>query len=204
MSEAWLKYFSGPPGLRELVVEYETIGRKRAQLDAIVERNKKWKLRLQDRSGHLSAENTQVKEWKWMGRSDLDGQHWVHHGDQPTMEYVVLVDRWVFVEEEMDNKAKDKSITDWGLYGEEFSDNVDDDGDSEDETDEEDDEQDAEEDEENEGSEVAQLDGGNASQLNGSTNGTGVEEEVQAASGGNGPVQDHHHEPSGDTIFGGF
>lgn len=96
MSESWLKRFNGPPGLRELVVEYETIIMKKAQMDAIVARNKKWKLGVRD-GGHLSAENTQLREWRWHGPSMLDGQKWGHHGKGDTIEYVVVVDRWLYV-----------------------------------------------------------------------------------------------------------
>lgn len=201
MSEAWLKRFNGPPGLRELVVEYETIGPKRAQLDAIVARNKKWKLRLQD-GFHLSAENTPVQEWKWMGRSDVGGEHWDHHGENRMMEYVVLVDRWILVDEPMDDEAKEKSVTDWGISGEdawsdsEFDDDSDEDADEDEDGtsdaglngDEEDDDDDNEStDSESDGDVMGELQEEDA---------TGNEQEDPVA-----PVS--QHESTASTIFGG-
>ncbi|KAF2094269.1 hypothetical protein NA57DRAFT_18581, partial [Rhizodiscina lignyota] len=93
MSEEWLARFDGPPGLKELCVEYETLAWKKSQLDAIVARNKDWKLAVQD-GNHLSAADTKLEEWKWNGPSKLAGQTWGHHGDSDTVEYVVVVDRW--------------------------------------------------------------------------------------------------------------
>jgi hypothetical protein len=97
MSEDWLRKFNGTPGLKELVVEYETITMKKAQLDAIVARNKHWRLRVQH-DGHLSAENTALQEWRWHGPSRLGGRQWEHHGEASTIEYVVVTDRWVYVD----------------------------------------------------------------------------------------------------------
>ncbi|KAI8174476.1 hypothetical protein K4K51_008772 [Colletotrichum sp. SAR 10_75] len=99
MKEDWLRRFSGPPGLKELKVEYETITRKRDAMMKIVERNKKWKLSVGDseEGGHLSAEGTKLVEWRWHGKSALGGTKWYHHGDGDTMEYVVVTDTWRYV-----------------------------------------------------------------------------------------------------------
>ncbi|KAF5507890.1 hypothetical protein CGCA056_v013516 [Colletotrichum aenigma] len=99
MKEGWLRRFSGPPGLRELKVEYETITRKKDAMMKIVERNKKWKLSVGDseEGGHLSAEGTKLVEWRWHGKSALGGTKWYHHGDGDTMEYVVVTDTWRYV-----------------------------------------------------------------------------------------------------------
>lgn len=96
MSVEWLRNFNGPPGLRELRVEYETLAWKKAQMDRIVERNRKWRLQIRD-SGHLSTERSELETWAWTGPSKLDGQTWDHHvGD--TIEYVVVTDTWRFVD----------------------------------------------------------------------------------------------------------
>lgn len=126
MSDAWLRAFVAPPGLRELRVEYETLacGRRRPHLDAIVARNKRWRLRVRGGSrgadndddedpsgasggsgggssrtgGHLSAEHTQLEEWTWRGTSRLGGRTWEHLGEGPTVDYVVVRDTWRYVE----------------------------------------------------------------------------------------------------------
>ena len=113
MSERWLALFNGPPGLKELCVEYETIAWKKNQLDAIVARNKNWKLALQD-GNHLSAEGTKLSEWKWMGPSKLGGRSWRHHGDTDTVEYVVVVDRWILKDGHMPAEDKAKRIDRFG------------------------------------------------------------------------------------------
>lgn len=96
MSEAWLSGFNGPTGLRELRVEYETLTWKKAEMMAIVERNKKWKLAVQGEEGHLSAEGTKLVEWKWNGPAKLGGRKWRHHGEGDTVEYVVVTDTWKY------------------------------------------------------------------------------------------------------------
>jgi hypothetical protein len=79
-------------------VEYETLSWKKEEMMKIVLRNKKWKLKLRRDDGHLSAEKTELKEWRWKGTSKLGGQKWAHHGDGDTVEYVVVTDTWRFVE----------------------------------------------------------------------------------------------------------
>lgn len=106
MEEGWLRSFVGNPGLRILRVEYETLTRKRDEMMRIIERNKKWKLPVgrvrgggSQFEGYLVAENTELKEWKWRGTSKLGGQAWSHHTGE-TVEYVVVMDTWRFVEGE--------------------------------------------------------------------------------------------------------
>lgn len=98
MDDDWLKVFSGPTSLRELIIEYETIERKRDEMMQIIQSNKKWKLHMQN-GGHLSAENTKLRQWTWTGTSNVGGQRWSHHGDGDTINYVVVEDRWLFVPE---------------------------------------------------------------------------------------------------------
>ncbi|KAH4064728.1 hypothetical protein HBI56_058930 [Parastagonospora nodorum] len=106
MEEGWLRTFNGTPGLRELRVEYETRVPKKAEMMRIVERNKKWKLpvrraggELNDWEGYLSAETTKLKEWTWKGTSKLGGREWGHLAKSDTVEYVVVTDTWIFVEQ---------------------------------------------------------------------------------------------------------
>ncbi|KAF1978366.1 hypothetical protein BU23DRAFT_435969, partial [Bimuria novae-zelandiae CBS 107.79] len=98
MREDCLNNFMGHAGLRELRVEYETLAWKGEEMMKIVQRNKRVKLALRGGEGHLSAEGTQLEEWRWSGTSRLGGQEWRHHGEGSTVEYVVVVDKWVFVE----------------------------------------------------------------------------------------------------------
>lgn len=107
MEETWLRIFMGSPGLRVLQVEYETLSWKKEEMMRIVQRNKGWKLPVRseaesfqtnDMEGHLSAEGTELKEWKWKGTSKLGGVEWAHHGAADQMEYVVVTDTWKFVD----------------------------------------------------------------------------------------------------------
>ncbi|KAF2236269.1 hypothetical protein EV356DRAFT_513188 [Viridothelium virens] len=120
MRDSWLRFFRGPPSLRTLIVEYETLTWKKNQMDPIIARNKKFKLPILQEQGqhevegggrrvrrYLSAEDTKLEEWKWKGPSNLGGGQWRHHGDGDTVEYVVVVDRWRFVEEEL---SEDESL----------------------------------------------------------------------------------------------
>ncbi|KAI9688763.1 MAG: hypothetical protein M1822_001120 [Bathelium mastoideum] len=120
MRDTWLRTFRGPPSLRTLVVEYETLTWKKQQMEPIIARNKQFKLPIYSEPsatgmleaegdnqpiGYLSAENTKLEEWKWKGPSKLDGKTWNHHGEGETMEYVVVVDRWEFTEVQMQRGA---------------------------------------------------------------------------------------------------
>lgn len=97
MKEDWLANFRGPAGLQELRVEYETLTWKKAEMMAIVERNKKWLLNVEG-GGHLSAEDTPLEEWSWTGPSKLGGRSWRHHGEGDSMEYIVVTDTWRYME----------------------------------------------------------------------------------------------------------
>lgn len=98
MQRHWLVVFKGSEGLRELKVEYETLASKKEEMMRIVERNKKIPLRVRGTDGHLSARGTELVEWRWRGTSRLGGEEWEHHGKADTVEYVVVTDRWAWVE----------------------------------------------------------------------------------------------------------
>lgn len=97
MNEEWFRDFNGPPGLRELRVEYETLAWKKAQMDRIIERNRRWRLQVRD-GGHLSTERSSLETWTWTGPSRLADRTWDHHGEGDTVEYVVVTDTWKFVD----------------------------------------------------------------------------------------------------------
>jgi hypothetical protein len=108
MEEGWLRSFKGNPGLRKLVVEYETVTWKKPEMMSIIERNKKWKLPIKREGddsagyeGYLSAESTELSEWKWNGASKLDGVTWSHHFTPGDTVEVVVTDTWTFVKGEM-------------------------------------------------------------------------------------------------------
>lgn len=111
MSEDWLRKFCGSPGLRKLRVEYETLVGKKDEMMKIIERNKTWKLPVEDDEGHLSAEGTQLAEWKWNGTSKLGGKEWTHHGPGDTVEYVVVTDTWRYVERPMSEEDASRRET---------------------------------------------------------------------------------------------
>ncbi|RAR10744.1 hypothetical protein DDE82_001135 [Stemphylium lycopersici] len=120
MKEGWLRFFKGNPGLRELRVEYETLSWKKDEMMRIIQRNKGWKLPVRreggdlnahELEGYLSAEGTQLEEWKWRGPSKLDGETWVHHGTADTIEYVVVTDTWKFVEGKLGEKELEGRLT---------------------------------------------------------------------------------------------
>ncbi|KAK7459378.1 hypothetical protein Landi51_00970 [Colletotrichum acutatum] len=138
MKEDWLRGFRGPRGLRELRVEYETLVGKREEMMRIVGRNKGWKLVVggsarrddgrgwrereredggekgeeeqEEEEGYLSAEGTELVEWTWKGASKLGGQTWAHHGEGETVEYVVVMDTWRFVEGRMSEEDWAKRV----------------------------------------------------------------------------------------------
>ncbi|KAI9704609.1 MAG: hypothetical protein M1820_005522 [Bogoriella megaspora] len=109
MSDNWLRYFRAPPSLRTLVLEYETLTWKKSQMNPIIAHNKQFKLRIRSedntdedrKDAYLSAESNPLTEWKWNGPSKLGGETWQHHGQGDTVEYVVVVDKWKFVQGEL-------------------------------------------------------------------------------------------------------
>ncbi|OHE95774.1 hypothetical protein CORC01_08915 [Colletotrichum orchidophilum] len=196
MSENWLRVFQGPRGLRELRVEYETLVGKRGEMMRIVERNKGWKLAVgglltsgrrvervvgedgvgqgeegEEEEGYLSAEGTALVEWRWKGPSKLGGKAWAHHGEGETVEYVVVMDTWRFVEGPMseedrmrradggdghlggpgdDDEVFDSEAGEWPEFDseEEFEEEEEDDEEEEDEEEDEEEQEEAEEEEE--------------------------------------------------------
>ncbi|KAJ0330264.1 hypothetical protein COL5a_003324 [Colletotrichum fioriniae] len=145
MKEDWLRGFRGPRGLRELRVEYETLVGKREEMMGIVGRNKGWKLVVgggvgrddrreverkdgedekeedeeeeeEEEEGYLSAEGTELVEWTWTGASKLGGQTWAHHGEGETVEYVVVMDTWRFVEGRVREEDRAKRVESQPLY----------------------------------------------------------------------------------------
>ncbi|EOA84631.1 hypothetical protein ACJQWK_07120 [Exserohilum turcicum] len=122
MHEDWLRYFRGSPGLRTLKVEYETLEWKKEEMMRIVRRNKAWKLPVRregarfedhDLEGYLSAETTELKEWTWRGTSRLGGQTWNHHGAADTVQYVVVMDTWRFVEGQLSESELEGRVAPW-------------------------------------------------------------------------------------------
>ncbi len=104
MDETWFRLFKGSPGLRKLMIEYETLTSKKDQMMRIVQRNREWKLPVRldgenpyEYEGYLTTEGQSLKEWKWSGTSKLGNTAWAHHGDGDTVEYVVVTDTWKFV-----------------------------------------------------------------------------------------------------------
>ena len=118
MGTAWLTKFKGNPGLRKLRVEYETLSWKKDEMMQIIERNKQWgSLKVMGNSGepddierYLDTRYTALNEWKWVGKSKLDGQRWDHHGPGETVEYGVVTDTWVFVEDYIGRGIETQSL----------------------------------------------------------------------------------------------
>ncbi|KAH7397149.1 hypothetical protein BKA66DRAFT_521632 [Pyrenochaeta sp. MPI-SDFR-AT-0127] len=99
MSEKWLCNFEGSPGLRELRVEYETLSEKKEEMMKIVERNKKWKLALAGGAkGYLSAEGTELTEWKWKGPGKMAEIDWANDRVIELADYIVVIDTWRHIE----------------------------------------------------------------------------------------------------------
>jgi hypothetical protein len=70
---AWGRQFVYMPCLEELVIEFETVMRKREQLDGIIERALEWKFPLQPENGlYLVAEPNSRSAWTWVGAKEGD------------------------------------------------------------------------------------------------------------------------------------
>ena len=70
---AWGNQFTSIPTLEELVIEFETIMRKRHQLDAIIERALKWKFPIQpDKGVYLVADANTKCAYTWIGAQEVD------------------------------------------------------------------------------------------------------------------------------------
>lgn len=120
MNIAWLRRFRGNPELREMRVEYETLSWKREEMMRIVERNKGVEVGVGGGEGYLSARGTGLEEWRWRGTSRVGGRTWGHHGGGETVEYVVVRDRWRWVEGEMEGSGEwDSDEEEEEVYSEE-------------------------------------------------------------------------------------
>lgn len=68
----WGNHFTSIPSLEELVIEFETIMRKRDQLDAIIQRALQWKFPMQaDRSLYLVADPGSKSAYTWVGATEV-------------------------------------------------------------------------------------------------------------------------------------
>ncbi|KAJ5358511.1 uncharacterized protein N7496_010924 [Penicillium cataractarum] len=73
VNRAWGNQFIAMPGLEELVIEFETIMRKRDQLDAIIQRALSWKFPVQlEKRLYLVAEPTSRSAYTWVGAKEGD------------------------------------------------------------------------------------------------------------------------------------
>ncbi|KAJ5379542.1 hypothetical protein N7509_012661 [Penicillium cosmopolitanum] len=69
----WGTQFNSIPSLEELVIEFETIMRKRDQLDAIIHQALQWKFPLDaEKSMYLVAEPTSLSAYTWIGAKEGD------------------------------------------------------------------------------------------------------------------------------------
>ncbi|KAJ5591553.1 uncharacterized protein N7459_001922 [Penicillium hispanicum] len=76
---AWGNQFSHIPTLEELVIEFETIMRKRDQLDAIIQQARHWKFPLQaDKSLYLVAEPSSKRAYTWIGAKEVELSRQAH------------------------------------------------------------------------------------------------------------------------------
>ncbi|KAJ5794140.1 hypothetical protein N7457_000739 [Penicillium paradoxum] len=71
LPRAWGNQFISIPCLNELVIEFETVMRKRDQLDDIIQRALQWKFPLQPDNGlHLVADPTSISAYTWVGAKE--------------------------------------------------------------------------------------------------------------------------------------
>lgn len=72
-NKAWGNQFIHMPTLSTLTIEFETIMRKRDQLDAIIDQARHWKFPLQpEKSVYLVAEPGSRSAWTWVGAKEGD------------------------------------------------------------------------------------------------------------------------------------
>ncbi|KAG0155331.1 hypothetical protein PDIDSM_906 [Penicillium digitatum] len=72
-ARSWGNQFSSLPCLEELVIEFETIMRKRDQLNAIIQQALEWKFPIQaDKSLYLVAEPKSKSVYTWSGAKEAD------------------------------------------------------------------------------------------------------------------------------------
>lgn len=75
LKQAWGNQFTTIPSLEELVIEFETIMRKRDQLDAIIQRALSWKFPVQpelEKPLYLVAEAASRRAYTWIGAREGD------------------------------------------------------------------------------------------------------------------------------------
>lgn len=71
--KAWGNQFAFVPSLEEVVIEFETIMRKREQLDGIIQRALNWKFPMQvDNSVYLVADPSSRSTYSWIGAKEVD------------------------------------------------------------------------------------------------------------------------------------
>lgn len=86
LERAWGNQFIHLPSLEELVIEFETVMRKRDQLDAIIQRALSWKFPIQpEESLYLVAEPKSRSAYTWVGakEGDLKNQPRMHSNFGP-------------------------------------------------------------------------------------------------------------------------
>ncbi|CAI7588180.1 unnamed protein product [Penicillium glandicola] len=72
-AQAWGNKFNSLPCLEELVIEFETIIRKRDQLDAIIQQALEWKFPIQpDKDLYLVAEPSSKSAYTWVGAKEAE------------------------------------------------------------------------------------------------------------------------------------
>ncbi|KAJ5183498.1 hypothetical protein N7492_001114 [Penicillium capsulatum] len=72
----WGNQFKSVPSLEELVIEFETIMRKKEQLDDIVQRALEWKFPIQaDKAVYLVADPTSRSAYTWTGANEKELKH---------------------------------------------------------------------------------------------------------------------------------
>ena len=73
---AWGNHFMQIPSLEELVIEFETVMRKKTQLDAIIERALGWKFPMEVlENQYLVADPVSRRAYTWVGATESDLQH---------------------------------------------------------------------------------------------------------------------------------
>lgn len=92
ITDQWTSTFKAPNELQQLKIEFETIERKKGQLDTIIQKQVLgWQFKLKD---NTPLEVTGSEASSWTGRSDLDNRKWRFHGSGPEMKYYVVVITW--------------------------------------------------------------------------------------------------------------
>ncbi|KAF2147417.1 uncharacterized protein K452DRAFT_282416 [Aplosporella prunicola CBS 121167] len=108
--DGWVAAFRPPPSLTELVMEFETLTRKKNQLDGILQDVVNWRFMGPDDRVFVNKPEL-VKRWNWTGRADLDGVKWQPHytpaNPTNTIEYYVVNLTWHPLAESADPQRGD-------------------------------------------------------------------------------------------------